>query len=57
LPAQTRSLIVRLGRENANWGYMRIQGELLKLGIGVSATTVANVLRRSGAAADRPDLV
>ncbi len=48
LPAQTRSLIVRLGRENANWGYMRIQGELLKLGIGVSATTVANVLRRSG---------
>jgi hypothetical protein len=41
-------LIVRLGRENANWGYMRMQGELLKLGVGVSATTVANVLRSSG---------
>src|SRR6266511_3582282 len=27
---------------------MRIQGELLKLGVGVSATTVATVLRSSG---------
>jgi len=27
---------------------MRIQGELLKLGIGVSATTIATVLRSSG---------
>jgi len=27
---------------------MRIRGELLKLGIGVSATTIANVLRRGG---------
>src|SRR5436190_3972828 len=27
---------------------MRIEGELLKLGIGVSATTIATVLRRSG---------
>jgi hypothetical protein len=48
LAPQTRSLIVRLGRENPNWGYIRIQGELLKLGISVSATTVANVLRSSG---------
>jgi hypothetical protein len=31
---------------------MRIQGELLKLGINVSATTVATVFR-AGAAADR----
>src|SRR5436190_325683 len=27
---------------------MRIEGELLKLGISVSATTIATVLRRSG---------
>ena len=27
---------------------MRIRGELLKLGIGVSATTIADVLRRGG---------
>jgi Homeodomain-like domain len=48
LAAETRRLIKRLARENARWGYMRIQGELLKLGISVSATTVANVLRTSG---------
>jgi Homeodomain-like domain len=48
LAAETRSLILRLARENPRWGYVRIQGELLKLGISVSATTVATVLRVSG---------
>jgi Homeodomain-like domain len=43
-----RELILRLGRENPRWGYVRIKGELLKLGITVSATTIANVLRRGG---------
>jgi hypothetical protein len=37
-----------MGRENPRWGYLRIKGELLKLGITVSATTIANVLRRRG---------
>src|SRR6266540_5347020 len=48
LAAETRDLIRRLARENPRWGYMRIEGELLKLGIGVSATTIATVLRSSG---------
>jgi hypothetical protein len=48
LAAETRGLIGRLARENPRWGYMRIEGELLKLGIGVSATTIATVLRSSG---------
>jgi len=48
LDPEIRELILRLGRENPRWGYMRIRGELLKLGVKVSATTIATVLCRSG---------
>jgi hypothetical protein len=46
--AEVRQLIVRLARENSHWGYVRIVGELRKLGITVSATLVRNVLARAG---------
>jgi hypothetical protein len=48
LAAECREVIQRLARENPSWGYLRIRGELLKLGYTVSATAIRSVLRRSG---------
>ncbi len=41
-------LIVRMARENSEWGYDRIAGALKTLGHIVSDQTVGNVLRRLG---------
>ena len=46
LDAEVVALILRLARKNSRWGYLRIVGELKKLGVVVSATSVRNVLRR-----------
>jgi putative transposase len=43
-----RALVLRLVRENPSWGYRRIHGELLTLGIKVAASTVWEILREAG---------
>jgi putative transposase len=40
--------VLRLGRENPSWGYRRVHGELLVLGVKVAASTVWEILRETG---------
>ncbi len=46
--SEVRELVVRLARENPSWGYQRIVGELRKLGVSVSASSVHNILVKAG---------
>jgi putative transposase len=43
-----KALVLRLARENTQWGYRRIHGELARLGVAVAAPTVWEILKASG---------
>jgi putative transposase len=48
LDQDVQQLIIRLAKENPPSGYQRIKGELQRLGVQVSATTIRTMLHRHG---------
>jgi putative transposase len=43
---EVESLVLQLARENAGWGYDRIEGELVKLGYPIDRSSIRNLLKR-----------
>jgi transposase len=54
-PPDIRALVLRLARENPEWGYRRIHGELAGLGVKAAASTAWEILRNAGIDPRRAD--
>jgi putative transposase len=48
ISGDVRQLVLRLASENPSWGYRRIHGELVGLGVSVAPSTVWELLRGAG---------
>jgi putative transposase len=46
--AAVRKLVIRIGTENPAWGHRRVQGELIRLGHRIAASTVWQILHDAG---------
>jgi putative transposase len=46
--AATRKLVIRMATENPTWGHRRVQGELVRLGHPIAASTVWQILHDAG---------
>ena len=45
---QIEDLVIRMAKENRDWGYLRIQGALANLGHQIARSTIADILKRHG---------
>jgi transposase InsO family protein len=46
--AAIKNLVIRMARENPTWGHRRVQGELIRLGHHIAASTVWQILHDAG---------
>jgi putative transposase len=46
--AAIRKLVIRIAADNPGWGHRRVQGELVKLGYPIAASTVWQILHAAG---------